>query len=1605
MPFVFNSATNKWEWEGDTPDDNAPVAVAEAPAPAAPAARPPAPEQERENRPWYEKFVGRYNPLFLGGKALDNLKNDIRFELKQYERMETAIPRFTNYLIRNAGRPPGLGIVSPRDDFSNTMSLGGFKAQANAKKAILDATGQLTPAREGRIDEELDAAYRANGFRPPSEMTDEELVGDDVRSSFVLNAALAAVTAGGSSALAAKYPALAKYLQLLDPTKGKTLAGAAGRFSLGQLADELPSTYLDDNTGGSFPQLLGLIGVSPEIIDQLDPVEPGMSRTEASNAALGPNLLGAGIFAGGLQGLSRALPATGRAVSSRWERSRRERVRARQVEAGEVADPAAAEPQDLGKTLEETEAELKRQVAEEQGKLESDAVEEVIDGNMDDAQLDEVIARQEAGEDTVEIVEDITTRESSAPVQDDISLEATAAPSSNLAGQNIPIEQRFSSVPLAALRSLVANSPELAARITQLTGRPLEALDKTDILEGIKSLEADGNTVMPSRLMGQPVLPVDDIEVDPQRFQFKQGTDAQGQQKGNSLSGVGVWNEGMEGQIQVWEDLNDGKTYVVNGHNRLAKAKSLGVPSMKVEYLNAASAEEARALGALNNIAQGGGTLFDAAKFMRDSGIKDPQELESLGVPMKSGLAADGLSLAQLPDNIFQDAVDGRITKSKALALGSSGLDETGMQAAYKALQARDMSDATFSEVLQQARSAGTAQSDQVDLFGNTETLSLMVQKGELAARVRKDLMADKNLMKRTAANAQRLTEVGNEIDKASTASLADDTAALLAQFDADKYMDTPLSKKLNDGAAQIAEGAKVKPVADRIRRELIEAAENTPAPKTELSLDERIAKKYGDMEPEQLQAEKAKLEKKVLGDRARANREAKVKANDELADQVADFIANPEKYPEGTEPVLPSAAEFDRPGKQLQEDEYARAALKWIEENAPAPTRQEKISKINKTALENGDVRPPATPLPKTPEVPDIDRTQRADVQVLDMLDNELRLKDQYDAVDDAIAADKLEAERSQNGYDLKTFEEKKTAGMLDWLKDLEAAGRKITERNENRVLGAAELLKSWVDRGRFGGTSPIRSIDEAVSIVRAKGSMLVTDNIPGIDLDKALNDQSMGRYSDEVKKVQKAYEDFYGIGKAEQPSAPTQAFTLPADVAKSAPRFGMAKLQFESDLDRAAYIIRNKAKPSKGEARIIKALEGQGYDIPEIRARGDEVKTLIQDVIEEQTGSRRAPQEAMTLQIPDTDAPGVRASQSMPQANAEGPYDEAAFRKSKAGALKADEMRREAFLLDMGLKLPSTVAGMTRLSESLGREMVAGLKEAAKISGLDPLRIQYLDKIDMTKLFGEEAANASLDQWSPNAARFVRENPDDPLTDLVRGSTGGVFVPKDYPSIHRHMIYIALGPALDLRFTNKALRARGGEPLGKTPYHEAFHAVQDWLDLMAVKSNDGSSEMIMALYRDEALQEMTELIKKDPYGNYQKGMAPAEVQAEAFAVWYNNRKIRLKAGGLQAAFERIKKFINTLRRKWRYALDADPTYVDVFELAAEGKISDAGNSKIKKLTPQQLEGLKNRMDRNMDQMFPVLTDRIHTYLKQKQADFDLLNEKLADEIDMEGC
>ena len=1681
MPFELNPANGKWEHTGPLPDDSVPI----APSPIAEEEAKPTPKKVESNKPWWQKagdFIGgaieKQNPLaryvpnpvaaidsLRKGElppSIKNLQNDLQFEVNQL----TASPQ--SAISRMGSHSTDAAMSFLPTDVKNTLKLGSAKATANASKALLDlpsnpivneyllgnppSEGFLTPEREGSIDEGLDTYYRANGFKPPSEMTEDELAGDDMRASLVLNGMLAIGTMGASSwasgtALAAKFPALARVLGFADVTKAKTLLGGAARFTFGQVLDEIPSTFLDDNTGGSGQQLLGLaVGVvNPEAgaaISASDPaIQPGLTRTQSSQAAFLPNLTASLALGGGLAGLAKGLPATQRAISAANTRMRRQASRQALVEnnivveddAGKTAfSPAVFET--MGE-LEEVMTNLTKQVDQAKAAdpsdgftgpvlekplpeplpddidpwtmeydpqiLEADAALEVIESQLDDLGLDELLMRSQS-ENTAEVLDEISSRNTGAPVRDDVAYESSAAPVDAIATSGA-VNERFSSVPTDTLRSLASpqNSPALANKIKQLTGKDPSTFDRIDVLEGITALEADGRTVMPSRLMGQPTLMTGEIKVDPQRFQFKQGVDAQGQQKGNSLTGVDVWNEDMEGAVQVWTDPLDGNTYVVNGHNRLAKAKELGIPSMKVEYINAPTAEAARSKGALTNIAQGGGTAFDAAKFFKDYGgvTLDSGDLEALGVPMKSGLAVEGLALSKLPDNIFQDAIDNVVSKGKALALGGSGLDEAGMQQAYKALQARDISDTTFNEVIQQAKSAPTVQGDQVDLFGNTDMLNLMVQKGELAARIKRDLGQTRRAANSASKNVQTLEGVGNQINKEGTKSLADDTAALLAEFDANKYMDGPTSQLLNEGAEQIANGARLNVVADRIRRQLTEVAEGMPAP-----------------------------------------------------EKVAEEV---------------------------------------VEAQAPVIPRDEKIKQIVQQAARKGEVRPPSTPLPQSPAVPEVDVNQRADVATLEVLDNEARLMGEFEAIDAALAADQLAAGRANNGYDGMTFEQKKGAGMLDGLAksdqiDIpEKASRPITERNRGRIQGTANQLRNWANNGLPPEKQLTKSDSAWEEIVRKKGRLLDTTSIPELDIDQALNDRAIGRVTPATEAVSRAYRQFYGLGDkprrlsdqmrgqlddlgqsmgkftrtvdevmdrqgagiadrmkaaiAEsneldkqmarkigqhiddqsaglreladtmQPSAlPPAEFVIPKDLSKSAPRFGMAKLEFESDLDRAAYMIRNKAKKSKGEDRMIAALKEQGYDVDEIRQLGDEVKAKIQDGVEEVTGSRRAPQEQFTVQVPksalaSTSAP--RLSRTGPQASKSGEYSEAKTRKMLENAEAFRKSGAEAALLDVGLKLPSRIIGLERISKRLSSEMVDGLKDAARISGLDPLRVQYLEKIEMRKLFGDADSNEALEQWRPDLARFARENPGDPLIDIADGVTGGVYVPRDYTNTHRHMIYLAMGPSLDKRLASPGIEVGGGTPMQRTAYHESFHAVQDWLDSMSAKGVDETRSLKAAMATNEAIAEMTKIVKNDRFGNFQEGMDLKELQAEAFATWYNNRKLRLKAGGLQAGFEKIKKFINDLRRRWKKALDKEPGYVDVFELAAAGKIADGGNKAIAKLRPEQLEALKGRIDSNMDAMLPELTDRVQSYLKAKQAEFDVLADKLADEIDMEGC
>lgn len=815
----------------------------------------PTPAAKPKPKPWWAK---------LGNDALYELKQLAapplqRNPLRDVQRLATSP------VGRAVPQQIGLGVVGAVDN-TNRMAYSLYQRHVQRKPKADPGAGRTGE----RLDSYVDTAYQVLGATPPSQMNAEQREADLTRRSIALNAGLGGIPGAGLGAIAA------------TTALGTVVRGGAA-FALNELA----SNYLDDNSVGNIVNTINQLSganlpgaVNVGVDDMVDAANKSLIPNTAAGVALGAAV---GLGASAFRNIQRRVRA-GRDIEVV------QRARATQEDAGliekaedggyrfteqaqqpiepvrvEDVTPAPAQAAPAASPMDEfiaANAAMEEQLgmrpaaaapaadatenlskAEPAGAQaadpwdveydpalpESDALGRVVD-ELDD---DELVRVAYGPDPVVEQVNQLVETRPPLEVNPSARLDMAAAPTANLAQPVVPFNEQWQALPSSQLRSLASpdNSPELFSRIQGMTGKEFEEFSKTDILDGLTAFENAGISVLPNRLIpGQQVMRTADIFADPVNLQYKGDVDTSGVQRQGSLEGVESWSTDAEGVIQVWTSPMDGLTYVVNGHNRLAAAKRLGVPSLRVEELLANTAEQARAQGAISNIASGGGTVFDAAKFLRDSGVTDPAQLKQMGIPLDSGLGGQGLALSRLPGNLFQDAVDGRLSLGKAVALGGSGLDEVQMQAAMKAMAGSDITDAAFGEVLLQARSAPVVQGTQADLFGNTESMSLMRQKGELAAKIRADLIGDKNLFGRVGRNANKLQQAGNQISVQGSTQVAMDAQQVLATFDSTKYAQgTPISQLLNDGAAEIASGAKPAVIAKRIKAQLVNAAEATP--------------------------------------------------------------------------------------------------------------------------------------------------------------------------------------------------------------------------------------------------------------------------------------------------------------------------------------------------------------------------------------------------------------------------------------------------------------------------------------------------------------------------------------------------------------------------------------------------------------------------------------------------------------------------------------------------------------------------------------------------------------------------------------------------------
>lgn len=386
-------------------------------------------------------------------------------------------------------------------------------------------------------------------------------------------------------------------------------------------------------------------------------------------------------------------------------------------------------------------------------------------------------------------------------------------------------------------------NPELSQFVQDNAGKSWGELDFQDLIDGVGAWQGESGMVVVPRHYSGDFLSTKELVagLEPETFQYKGGTDARGVQKGGSLEGVTRWNPSLEGIVEVWRNPATGKVSPVNGHNRVNAADDLSIGSLPVRYLVAGDAANARAQGAAANIATGSGTVFDAAKFLRETGLTTKAQVESLGMPLASGKTEAGLALARLPADIFRDAQDGLLDLDMAITMGRANLDEPTVRALYGMVRSNpDMTKGAFDKLVRmgqgllEARPPAGRAGGQGTIPGMGELLSNLRPKAELMDAIEQGLRKQRTVMNRTAKEAERLTRVGNQIDVGSTKAAGAEASDLLTIFQRDQLLAGPLSDLLNLGAEEIASGAKVGPVADRIAKQFKDmvaaGVEGTPA-------------------------------------------------------------------------------------------------------------------------------------------------------------------------------------------------------------------------------------------------------------------------------------------------------------------------------------------------------------------------------------------------------------------------------------------------------------------------------------------------------------------------------------------------------------------------------------------------------------------------------------------------------------------------------------------------------------------------------------------------------------------------------------------------------
>lgn len=313
-----------------------------------------------------------------------------------------------------------------------------------------------------------------------------------------------------------------------------------------------------------------------------------------------------------------------------------------------------------------------------------------------------------------------------------------------------------------------------------------------------------------------------ELKVDAKRFQFKEGGDDAGVT--DRLKGVKKWDNIKSGVTLVWEDLK-GDFYIADGHQRHGLATRLEKegqqPKIRAVVLREAdgvTAEDARAIAASKNIAEGTGNAIDAAKILRsrpDMGVD---------LPPSSALVRDAQGLAGLSDDAFGMVVNKKVPAGYAAMVGRMAPDKNTHTELLGLLAKEQPDNAIEAEsMIRDALEAPAVQSTMEDMFGSAQVTQILFKEraqvlSAAATAIRKDRAAFATLVREEA----RLTGAGNRLATQTNAERATQDAEILATLQATARRKGPVAdalaaaaKRLNDGESR---QAVVRDFLDSIR-------------------------------------------------------------------------------------------------------------------------------------------------------------------------------------------------------------------------------------------------------------------------------------------------------------------------------------------------------------------------------------------------------------------------------------------------------------------------------------------------------------------------------------------------------------------------------------------------------------------------------------------------------------------------------------------------------------------------------------------------------------------------------------------------------------------